>query len=79
MSSPTPNASAIQERINRANEWKTFRKTFLFSQRNLADAIHLSRRTIQAIEAARVNPQYSTQRKFRDLRIAQERTSSAAA
>lgn len=53
----------------RAIEWRQFRRDFLYSQEQLAQALDISRRTIQSIEsAATVYPHCDIQRKFVTLK-----------
>jgi len=62
-----------KERRERAQEWKQFRKSYLYSQSNLADAVRCSRRTIVAIESEEVTAPHPTLlRRFRDLKIEHE-------
>jgi DNA-binding XRE family transcriptional regulator len=55
-------------RVKLANEFLTFRQTFLLRQVDLAEALHISRRTVQAVEAADTLPSYRTRRKFLELK-----------
>ena len=63
-----------KQRSERAAEWKQFRRDFLFSQGNLADALGCSRRTVVAVEGGKevTSPHYDLLRKFRDLRLKHE-------
>lgn len=69
MPRPKPDDDELKERTARQEEWRTFRREFLFSQKKLGDVLNLSRRTIQEIEAGRVSPHRSTLRAFRDLKL----------
>ena len=52
-----------------AQEFKSFRRRFLFAQRELADALGCSRRTIVSIEGGvTMNPRPELLRRFRDLK-----------
>jgi DNA-binding XRE family transcriptional regulator len=55
-------------RIKLANEFLTFRQTFLFRQVDLAQALHISRRTVQAVEAGYTLPSYRTRQNFLELK-----------
>jgi DNA-binding XRE family transcriptional regulator len=55
-------------RVKLANEFLMFRQTFLFRQVDLAGALHISRRTVQAVEAACTTPNYRTRRNFHELK-----------
>lgn len=59
----------IAERDDLAQEFKSFRSEFLFSQKKLADTLEhgACRRTIQMIEAGKVNPNPETLKRFREL------------
>jgi DNA-binding XRE family transcriptional regulator len=59
----------IAEREGLALEFKTFRRDFKFSQKKLADTLEhgACRRTIQMIEAGKVNPNPDTLKRFREL------------
>ena len=65
----------------RAREWKEFRRAYLYSQRNLADALGCSRRTIVAVEGGRevTCPHADLLRRFRDLKRQQEKQEEAVA
>jgi DNA-binding XRE family transcriptional regulator len=39
-----------KRRAVRAEEWRQFRRDFLYSQSNLADALRCSRRTVVSVE-----------------------------
>jgi len=41
----------LRERENRAKEWVAFRRSYLFSQRKLAEILGCSRRTVVAVES----------------------------
>ena len=64
----TPEELEQVERNKRAEEWKSFRKDNLITQRKLADLIEVSRRTIQQIEAGTISPHKSTLNQFLALR-----------
>jgi len=72
---PPVTAADRKQAKARAEEWKDFRKTYLFSQAALADHLHCSRRTIASIESGRevICPRYDLLRKFRMLKIQQQR------
>lgn len=53
-----------RERAERALEWRLFRKNHLFTQKQLAEVMDISRRTIQQIESGRVSPHPQTLRRF---------------
>jgi DNA-binding XRE family transcriptional regulator len=53
-----------------ARECLNVRKRFLFTQLKLAEALGVSRRTVQMIEAGYTLPHMSTRQKFRDLQEA---------
>jgi len=59
----------LEARKGIAAEFIAFRKEYLFSQKKLADTLEhgACRRTIQMIEAARVNPNPETLKRFREL------------
>jgi DNA-binding XRE family transcriptional regulator len=59
------------EMKRRAREWQAFRRDFLFSQRDLADALGVCRRTVCAIECCESIPTPKVQRLFRDLKRAE--------
>jgi DNA-binding XRE family transcriptional regulator len=65
-------AEEREERKSRARDWKTFRKTFLFTQKFLADTVGISRRTIQEIEAGNITPHPATLRTFHTFRMKHE-------
>jgi DNA-binding XRE family transcriptional regulator len=62
-------AEELAAREGLAQEFKTFRQDFKFSQKKLVDTIGqgLCRRTLQMIEAGGVNPNPETLKKFRNL------------
>lgn len=59
----------LAEREGLAKEFKSFRTDYMFSQKKLADTLGrgLCRRTIQMIEAGKVNPNPDTLKRFREL------------
>ena len=57
----------MEERQARANEWKAFRKDHLFTQTALAEALGISRRTVQYVERAEYTPQPETIGAMRSL------------
>ena len=66
---PTISREDIQKRTARAEEWKQFRRDFLYSQSHLAAALNCSRRTVTAVENAEVaSPHYDTLRRFMTLK-----------
>ena len=68
MSRPKRDPSADKDKKRFAKEWKSFRKKNKLSQVLLAEIIHVSRRTIQSIEASGIIPQKGTLDKFEELR-----------
>lgn len=54
----------LQDRTKRAEEWRSFRKNNLITQKKLSDILGISRRTIQQIEAGIITPHNSTLRIF---------------
>jgi len=54
----------LDEIANRQREWRTFRREFPLTQSELAERLEVSRRTIQAVEAAEVAPHPKTLRRF---------------
>jgi DNA-binding XRE family transcriptional regulator len=63
----------------RAEEWKAFRRNFLYSQADLATALRCARRTIVGIEIGEtLNPHPSLLKRFRNLQMAEERRERAA-
>jgi DNA-binding XRE family transcriptional regulator len=65
---PRRDAALIaNQRKRRAKEWKEFRKNFLYSQFDLAEALGCSRRTVGKVEAGVCTPLPRFQRRFRDL------------
>jgi DNA-binding XRE family transcriptional regulator len=73
----TPPVAAADRKQARARgeEWKQFRRDFLFSQNALADHLRCSRRTVSAIESGRevINPHLDLLRRFRDFKRKQQR------
>ena len=74
-----PSSEGLKRAAARAREWRLFRQTYLYSQGNLAQALRCGRRTICAIESARevYNPHPSLLRKFKDLKLKQEKEERA--
>jgi DNA-binding XRE family transcriptional regulator len=68
-----------QERRKHARRWLQFRKDFLYTQEKLAEALKISRRTVQLIEGGRVTPNLTTQRVFRDYSLKCQREEGRAA
>lgn len=62
-----PTDDDLDEREQRAKEWKEFKKTNLFTEVRLAEILGISRRTVQMVLAARVTPQPGTIRKWNTL------------
>jgi DNA-binding XRE family transcriptional regulator len=62
-----------------AKEFADFRHNYLFRQVDLADALRISRRSVQAIEAAVHLPQVSTRQRFHDLKRELARKQQGAA
>jgi len=50
--------------LERAEEWKMFRRNHMFTQRRLAQMIGVSRRTIQQVENGYITPHQQTVRLF---------------
>lgn len=73
----TPSATVADRKLarQRADQWKSFRRNFLFSQKALADYLHCSIRTIASIESGTevISPRADLLRKFRDLKREQQR------
>lgn len=64
----------------RAQEWRAFRQTYLYSQGHLATALQCGRRTVCAIEHAEImHPSYDLLRRFKALRQRHERADAAHA
>ena len=62
-----------------AEEFRAFRMNFLYSQRDLAQKIACSRRTVQSVESGRItNPHPATLRRFREFRRRSEAEALAA-
>jgi hypothetical protein len=69
-----PTLEDRQRARQRALEWKTFRRNFLYSQNYLASTLGCCRRTVSSIEAATVFfPGVALLRRFRDLRFKHQR------
>jgi DNA-binding XRE family transcriptional regulator len=63
----------LNDAIARQKEWIEFRRKHLFSQVRLAETLGISRRTVQAIEAASAKrPHFDTLRKFYALKAKYE-------
>jgi DNA-binding XRE family transcriptional regulator len=60
-----------KQRALRAAEWRKFRRDYLFSQQELGEALGISRRSVQKVEAGESTPLPRTQRAFRDLKKAE--------
>ena len=58
-----------QERQKHAARWLQFRRDYLFTQTKLAEALGISRRTLQYIEAGAVTPTLTHQAAFRDYAL----------
>jgi DNA-binding XRE family transcriptional regulator len=69
-----PTRADKAERTIRAQEWKSFRQTFTYSQTDLARLLGCSRRTLQGIESGReqITPRAALLRKFRAVRLEHE-------
>jgi DNA-binding XRE family transcriptional regulator len=68
-SEPRPKAEPtgavdLRQRKKRANDWKLFRRNNFFTQKQLAEVIGVSRRTIQQVEGAHITPRDLTLRRF---------------
>lgn len=74
-----PSAQAVKEARARAQEWKTFRKDFLYSQKYLAQTLDCGLRTVAAIESGRevIAPHYDLLRRFRDLKAKMQKAYGA--
>ena len=59
-----PTQKELNDRVLRRNEWRSFRRDFHASQTELADALGVCLRCVQAVEAAEVTPLFRTQRLF---------------
>jgi DNA-binding XRE family transcriptional regulator len=57
-----------EQRQQRAEEWKMFRRNNLFTQKRLAEVVGISRRTIQLVEYGAITPQPQTLRRFIKLK-----------
>jgi len=68
MPRPKPTREDRREQKKRKDEWREFRKEHLYTQKKLAEAIGVSRRTVQEIEAGRVIPYPHTLRLFEALK-----------
>lgn len=62
-----------QQKSKIGRDWKTFRRRLLFTQSALAQALGISLRQVQYIEAGICIPQYRTQGKFNALKAKHER------
>jgi DNA-binding XRE family transcriptional regulator len=75
-----PTKEERQRSAERAREWREFRKTYLYSQGNLAHALRCGRRTVCAIESAEtIQPNWLLLRRFRALKQRHEKTAAAHA
>ncbi len=70
MSKPPVTTDDLKARAHRRDEWRDFRRDFLFTQARLADALGIDRRTVQKIEAAETTPLPIILEKFADLKAA---------
>jgi DNA-binding XRE family transcriptional regulator len=69
-----------KRRAVRAEEWRQFRRDFLYSQSNLADALRCSRRTVVSVECGEtLNPHPSLLKRLLNLKRKEERAASEAA
>lgn len=73
MSKPPITTADLAARVKRQEEWREFRKRALFSQRELAELLEVSTRTVQNIEGGRFTPIPSTLNRFRDLKRKHEK------
>jgi hypothetical protein len=64
MARKKPTEDDLKEREARAAEFKSFMKSYLFTEIRLAELLNASRRTVQMIKAGRVTPQPGTLRKW---------------
>lgn len=71
---PISAADRKQARV-RAAEWKQFRRDYMFSQSNLADALGCTRRQIGVVESGKevYRPHAALLRRFALLKIEQKR------
>jgi hypothetical protein len=67
-----------KERRARAQEWRAFRQRFLYSQLQLSESLRCCRRTVVAVEAGAAIPRLSLQRRFKHLKMAEEKRGRAA-
>ena len=67
MTKPAITPADLEERRQRRDEWRSFRKKFLYSQRSLAAELKISIRYLQYVEAAAATPTLNHQKLFRDL------------
>jgi len=74
----SPTDEDMRRARERAEEWRSFRKQFLYSQGNLAQALRCSRRTVSAVESGRevFNPGVGLLRRFCDLKLRYERAAA---
>jgi DNA-binding XRE family transcriptional regulator len=68
MAKPAITKADLAERVKRQTEWREFRKVNLYSQRKLAEALEISIRCVQYVEAGRFTPLQSTLRRFEALK-----------
>jgi hypothetical protein len=76
-----PSAEDLKIAKARAQEWKLFRRAYLYSQGHLANALHCGKRTVASIESGRevMRPSYGLLRRFRDLKWKHDRAAAARA
>jgi predicted transcriptional regulator len=68
MTKPAVTEQDLEDRRQRQEEWRELRKKFLYSQRRLAEALKISLRDLQYVEAGAVTPVADTLLRFRDLK-----------
>ncbi len=77
MSKPPVTTDDLKARAHRRDEWRDFRRDFLFTQARLADALGIDRRTVQKIEAAETTPLPVIREKFEQLKAAHKKGRAA--
>jgi DNA-binding XRE family transcriptional regulator len=64
MPKPSATQEELEERALRQREWRAFRRDFPLTQSELAKRLEVSRRSVQAVEAAEVTPHPRTLGRF---------------
>ena len=67
MPRPKTTQEDIEKRRITAKQWVDFRFSYLFTQKQMAEVLGISRRTVQMIEAGQVTPHPKTIRLFEAL------------